>query len=72
MSYAQALVQAQGYRRVILKSDGEPPIIALTRLLVSRVILKGSPPCDHRTKGAAEAAVKDIKRRPGRSFSTSS
>ena len=56
-----------GYKQVVLKSDGERPLVALKAVAarkarcVVRSIMEESPVGDSKANGEAEAAVKEIK-----------
>ena len=56
-----------GYRRLILKSDNEPAIVALKAATGQSVagldfIMQESPEYDHSANGEAEVAVREVKR----------
>jgi hypothetical protein len=59
------IVNRMGYRRVILKSDQEPSIMALKaavkRELESEVSFEESPVGEHQSNGAVENAVKRVQ-----------
>ena len=67
-AWLASLLRRLGYRRAILQSDGEPPIVALktATLLASpfvELVLRESPVGEHATNGVAEFAVREVKRK---------
>eukprot|EP00971_Amphidinium_carterae_P217986 4327405-Amphidinium_carterae.1 len=59
-------LQLLGHRRLVLKSDGEPSVLALKNQVRAAatdidIIPQESPPGDHKAAGAAENAVKRVK-----------
>lgn len=67
VNFMLACLNETGYNRLILKSDGEPSIIALKREVKAKatgieVILQEAPTGDHSANGAVEVAVRDEKR----------
>ena len=60
-------IRSTGYRRIILRSDQEPAILALkaaARHAMPEVemILQESPAGDHQANGSIEVAIRDLKR----------
>eukprot|EP00971_Amphidinium_carterae_P319056 6341926-Amphidinium_carterae.1 len=59
-------LQLLGHRRLVLKSDGEPAILALKNQVRAaakdvEIIPQESPPGDHKAAGMAENTVKKVK-----------
>ena len=66
-SWLVSLLRRLGCHRAILRSDGEPSIVALktTTLLASpsvELVLRESPVGEHATNGVAESAMREVKR----------
>ena len=66
-TFVIAAINETGYRRIILKSDGEPAILALKQDVKLKakdieIILKEAPTGDHSANGSVEVAVRDTKR----------
>ena len=62
-----AAINETGYRRITLKSDGEPAILALKQDVKPKakdieIILKEALTGDHSANGSVEVAVRDTKR----------
>ena len=67
VNFMLACLNETGYNRLILKSDGEPAIVALKREVKSKaagieIILQEAPTGDHSANGAVEVAIRDEKR----------
>ena len=67
VNFLLACINETGYRRLILKSDNEPAIIALKRETKAQtkdceIVLQEAPTGDHSANGAIEVAVRDQKR----------
>ena len=67
VSYLAHVINEAGYRRLFLKSDGERSIVALKAAVRMRcgdveILLQESPVGDHQANGAAEVAVRELKR----------
>ena len=70
VNFMLACLNETGYQRLILKSDGEPAIVALKREVKAKtagieVILQEAPTGDHSANGAVEVAIRDEKRQSG-------
>ena len=66
ISFVRGFFEMLGYRRVILRSDGEAALISTLREAVAatpglEAIFRTSPPDDPQANGAAERAVQEVK-----------
>ena len=66
VAYLAGFIKELGYRRIVLKSDGEPAIVKLKERLAMvlptvEIVPKESVEDDPRSNGAAEGAVKEVK-----------
>ena len=67
MLFLKSVIRTLGYRRINLKSDNEPALIALKNAIIEstpevEIIPRESPEGDHQANGDAECAVREIKR----------
>ena len=67
VDFIVGFVRDLGWKRLIFRSDGEPAIVALQRKAIEalagvEVIPRHCPEDDHAANGAAEAAVREMKR----------
>ena len=74
-NFVIAAISETGYRTIILKSDGEPAILALKQDVKLKakdieIILKEARTGDHSANGSVEVAVRDPKGIQGTSAST--
>eukprot|EP00971_Amphidinium_carterae_P343376 6483103-Amphidinium_carterae.1 len=66
IAFIAGAVQWLGYKRVVMKSDGEPSIVSLKKKAIESLpgvecVPKEAPVGDSRAQGAAENAVKQLK-----------
>eukprot|EP00971_Amphidinium_carterae_P220004 4367367-Amphidinium_carterae.2 len=66
VAYVTGALQWLGYKRVVIRSDGEPSILSLKRKVIENLpsvecVPKEAPTGDSRAQGAAENAVKQLK-----------
>ena len=66
IKFGSSFLESTGYRQVVLKSDGEPSIVALKARCAEEARVEGVPqesgPGDHQANGEIEAAVREVKR----------
>ena len=68
VNFILACLNETGYKRLILKSDNEPAILALKNEVKAQakdveIIMQESPTGDHSANGSVEVAVRDEKRK---------
>ena len=67
IDFIVGFVRDLGWKRLIFRSDGEPAMVALQRKVIEalagiEVIVRHCPEDDHAANGAAESAVREMKR----------
>ena len=66
IKYTTAFLRSLGYKRVVLKSDGEPAIVALKEHAAKEAglefVSEESPVGDHQANGLIENAIREVKR----------
>eukprot|EP00435_Cladocopium_sp_Y103_P007713 s12_g2.t1 len=66
VKFAAAFLKNLGYRKVVLKSDGEHSIVALKEAAATKAAIESvpeeSPVGDRRANGLAEKAIREVKR----------
>ena len=66
MKFVASFLKNLGHRKVVLKSDGEPSVVALKEAAAKETgidwISEESPVGDHQANGLAENACKEVKR----------
>ena len=66
MTYMVGWIRSLGYKRIVLRSDGEPSLVALlqdvsAQLPEVEIAPKNSAVGDHQQNGLAEVAVREVK-----------
>lgn len=66
VKFAAAFLKNLGYRKVVMKSDGEHSIVALKEAAAREAAIESvpeeSPVGDHQANGLAENAIREVKR----------
>ena len=66
VKFAAAFLKNLGYRKVVLKSDGEHSIMALKEAAAREAAIESvpeeSPPADHQANGLVETAIREVRR----------
>ena len=66
VKFAAAFLKNLGYRKVVLKSDGEHSIMALKEAAAREAAIESvpeeSPPADHQANGLVENAIREVRR----------
>ena len=65
-AYLVGWIRGLGYKRVVMRSDNEPSILALLREVAAELpeiecVMKSSPEGDHQQNGLAEVSVREVK-----------